>query len=200
MPRSGTPPPTSRRPRRADDNTTSRKPVASSNTTLFQRMGGIQAVKAVVEEFYTRLQQDEQVAEFFQAVSIAHLKRHQVEFLKIAFSHIPDTLDVNSLLLEKHKRLFQNMGLNETHFDIVAMHFVGACESHNVDASLIEEAVGIITPLRVVFEDGAKKFGTSSSPCKSPTKVKSPMRSPTRRLMAALKIGGGNKEIVRCEL
>jgi hypothetical protein len=110
MARSGTPPPHQRRGDRGrpavggdDDGRTTitrRGPTEKhpTNMTLFQRMGGINVVKAVVDEFYTRVQQDGRVQLFFFAISMAHLKRHQVEFLKIAFTHAPDGLDVHNLL------------------------------------------------------------------------------------------------------
>lgn len=77
--------------------------------------------------------------------------------MKIAFSQIPEDFDVREFLLQKHSRLFNNMGLNETHFDRVAVHFVAALKHLNVDQNLIDEAVAIIGPLRSVFEEGAKE-------------------------------------------
>jgi hemoglobin len=204
MARSGTPPPKDRYPGggggNADANIKSdgRKGRPAANETLFQRMGGINAVKAVVDEFYGRIQQDERVQAFFVAISMAHLKRHQVEFLKIAFSHAPDGLDVHNLLLEKHKRLFATAGLNETHFDVVVGHFLAACAFHNVSQGLMDEATAIIAPLRVVFAEGAKTHGPRPPPEQAPppassslSPTRSPSRSPLRqRLAVAMSILG----------
>jgi hypothetical protein len=92
------------------------------------------------------------------------------------------------------------MGLNETHFDIVANHFLDACCIHDVSQSLIDEAAAIILPLRVVFATGAKTYGKNkgpppppllleqavSSPQRSPKgSLKSPTRSPMRRIADA---------------
>jgi hemoglobin len=132
---------------------------ASTRDTLFSRLGGFPAVKAVVEELYNRLLADDLTRKFFESVSITHLKQHQVKFLKIALSQIPDDLDVPKLLTERHMRLFLTKGLNETHFDRVAEHFVGACKHLGVHPDLIDEAVGVIGPLRPVFEEGAKLYG-----------------------------------------
>lgn len=126
--------------------------------TLFSKLGGIKAVKAVVEEFYTRLLADPVTGPMFEGVPMPHLKRHQVEFMKVAFTQIPKDLDVPAFLFDKHLRLFKEKGLNEKHFDLVAQHFVGACQQLQVDRTLIDEAVGILAPLRGVFEDGFLKF------------------------------------------
>jgi hemoglobin len=205
MARSGTPPPKDRYPggNAADANTRKGRPAA--NETLFQRMGGINAVKAVVDEFYSRIQQDERVQAFFVAISMAHLKRHQVEFLKIAFSHAPDGLDVHNLLLEKHKRLFATAGLNETHFDVVVGHFLAACAVHNVSQNLMDEAAAIISPLRVVFAEGAKTHGPRPPPEQAPphasssslSPTRSPSRSPLRQRLAVAMSILGNINVVK---
>jgi hemoglobin len=240
MARSGTPPPNHHRRsgggggsdgtpttnNHSGDTRKSRPHDQQQSMTLFQRMGGINAVKAVVDEFYSRIQQDGRVQLFFLAISMAHLKRHQVEFLKIAFSHVPDSLDVHNLLLEKHQRLFASMGLNESHFDIVANHFYDACCVQDVSQSLIDEAAAIITPLRVVFIQGAQTYGgggrkarpeqaTNASPKKSPLRLSlrksgaaagagggatSPTRSPMRRLGEAMSKLRNNKDRIRIEL
>lgn len=128
--------------------------------TLYDKLGGEGAVNAAVEEMYRRLLADEATANFFENTDLAHLKKHQVQFMKVAFTKIPDDLDVPSLLREKHMRLFKRKGLNETHFDKVAEHFVGACQSLGVDQEVIDEAVGAIGPLRSVFEQGAIEFSS----------------------------------------
>jgi hemoglobin len=135
---------------------------ASSAASLYHRLGGVTAVRAVVDEFYKRLLADVALQRYFEGISIPHLKRHQVEFMKIAFTEIPANLDVPALLLEKHRTLF-SAGLNENHFDAVASHFVEACKQLGVQTKLIDEAVGVIGPLRSVFEHGAKTYGGSSA-------------------------------------
>lgn len=129
-------------------------------TTLFEKLGGADAVTAVAEGLYTRLLVDELTAPFFENVSMAKLKHHQVKFLTIAFSGIQDDLDVPKYLRDKHMKMFTTMGLNETHFDKVAEFFVASCVELNVKQELINEAVAIIGPLRVVFEEAAIEFGS----------------------------------------
>jgi hypothetical protein len=87
---------------------------------------------------------------------------HQLNFFKLAFTEIPPDLDVGAMLLDKHLKLFEE-GLNETHFDIVAGHFVAVLQHFGVSQPLIDEAAGVIMPLRPVFEQGGKKYGPSPS-------------------------------------
>jgi hemoglobin len=130
--------------------------------SLFQRLGGVAAVRAAVDEFYTRILQDPALARFFDETSLPVLKLHQVQFLKIAFVAIPDDLDVGKLLLDKHQRLFE-MGLDGSHFDLVAGHFIGALNHLSVPQALIDESVGIVASLRPVFVEGAETFGPKAT-------------------------------------
>jgi hemoglobin len=130
--------------------------------SLFQRLGGVAAVRAAVDEFYTRILQDPALARFFDETSLPVLKLHQVQFLKIAFVAIPDDLDVGKLLLDKHQRLFE-MGLDGSHFDLVAGHFIGALNHLSVPQALIDESVGVVASLRPVFVEGAETFGPKAT-------------------------------------
>jgi hypothetical protein len=46
------------------------------------------------------------------------------------------------------------MGLDEHDFDAVAGHLVGSLQFLGVEQSMIDEAVGIVGPLRGIFEKG----------------------------------------------
>jgi hemoglobin len=127
----------------------------ASKETLLKKLGGQEALKAAVDIFYERLIKDDVLAEFFVGVDMALLKWHQLNFMSIAFTEIPKGLNVAKLISDKHARLF-DMGLCEKHFDIVAGHFVGTLESLGVTKDLIDEAVGVIAPLRPCFIEGAK--------------------------------------------
>ena len=122
---------------------------------LLERIGGEPALEAAVNEFYKRLVVDEKLSLFFDGVDVESLKDHQRKFLRLAFTKIPESVDVGALLLEKHQRLFK-MGCNEEHFDIVAGHFVETLQHLGVPKDLIDEAVAIVVPLRPIFVKGAE--------------------------------------------
>jgi len=128
----------------------------SKKATLKERLGGEDALRAAVDLFYERLVADERLKPFFVSVNIKLLKWHQYNFMSIAFTEVPEDMDIPALIFAKHERLFQ-MGMNETHFDIVAGHFIETLKALGVAQPLIDEAVGVIAPLRPVFVEGAKE-------------------------------------------
>ena len=117
-----------------------------------------EALSATVEIFYDRLVADEQLAKFFEGISIIRLKTHQKKFLTIAFTEIPTDLDMVAYMIDKHSRLFQELELNETHFDLVAGHLVAALQQLNVPENLIGEVVAIVGPLRAIFANEAERI------------------------------------------
>jgi hemoglobin len=124
--------------------------------TLLKRLGGEAALEAAVDIFYEKLMADADLSPFFEGRDMEQLKHHQRLFMTIAFTKIPDTLDVNKFMFDKHEKLFL-MGLNAQHFDAVAGHFIATLDGMGVEQKLIDEAVGIIAPLRPIFEEGAAK-------------------------------------------
>mmetsp|Transcript_8137 Transcript_8137/g.24314 ORF Transcript_8137/g.24314 Transcript_8137/m.24314 type:complete len:281 (-) Transcript_8137:458-1300(-) len=124
------------------------------NGYLLDRIGGEPALEAAVDEFYSRVVSDATLGHFFDGITIEQLKEHQRKFLRMAFTRIPESIDVVKFMHSKHERLFLR-GLNAEHFDTVAGHFVGTLEALGVGPSEIDEAVGVVGPLRPIFEEGA---------------------------------------------
>lgn len=123
---------------------------------LLTRLGGESALKTAVYDFYARLLEDEELEPFFKGQDMKALRDHQYKFMEIAFTHIPEDLDVPKLIAEKHAKLFAK-GLNETHFDLVAGHLVATLEHLGVGKTEIGEVVSIVGPLREVFKSNAQK-------------------------------------------
>lgn len=71
--------------------------------------------------------------------------------MSIAFTEVPEDMDIAALIHVKHQKLF-NDGLTEKHFDIVAGHFIATLNHLGVKQAEIDEAVGVIAPLRLIFE------------------------------------------------
>jgi len=134
-----------------------------ASSTLFDRLGGASVVKEMVEDFYKRLLDDEKLALFFEDTKVSVLKNHQLQFLKLAFTEIPHGLDVDQMLIKKHRRLFLHKGLDESHFDLVANHFVQTLHNFQVSQNLIDQAVAIVLSLRPAFESGSAQCRTSAT-------------------------------------
>jgi hypothetical protein len=86
---------------------------------------------------------------------MATLRAHQKRFMILAFTEIPKDFDVAAFIIERHYGLF-NMGLNETHFDLVAGHLVAALQQMCVQQEVIDEVVGRLGPFRNVFEKAGR--------------------------------------------
>ena len=102
------------------------------------------------------------MAKFFQGISISRLKVHQNRFLTMAFTEIPSEMDVAAYMIDKHSRLFQEQGLDGSHFDLVAGHLVAALQQLNVAEDLIGEVVAIVGPLRAIFANEADRIQNES--------------------------------------
>ena len=120
--------------------------------TLLERLGGEPALDEAVDLFYDRLVDDPVLENFFEGRDMSRLRRHQAKFMKIAFTGIPEGMDVEKLIFRAHRRLFEKEGLNASHFDLVAGHLVDTLQSLGIAADLIDEVVAIVGPLRAVFD------------------------------------------------
>jgi hemoglobin len=63
-----------------------------SEETLYDRLGGREGIRAVVDEFYDRLLDDEELGPFFQDADVEKLRRTQTDFLCEAAGG-PETYD-----------------------------------------------------------------------------------------------------------
>lgn len=63
-----------------------------SEPTLYARLGGRDAIRAVVDDFYDRLVADPELGPFFEDADLEHLRRTQTDFLCEATGG-PETYD-----------------------------------------------------------------------------------------------------------
>ena len=114
--------------------------------SLYDRIGGAQAVNAAVDLFYQRLLADDRVRHFFDGMDMQRQARHQAAFLTYAFG---GSSDYPGLALRvAHQRLVDDMGLNDSHFDAVLENLETALRELEVPEELINEALGIAESTR----------------------------------------------------
>jgi hemoglobin len=123
---------------------------------MLEKLGGRRVLRVAIDKFYEKQINDERLMCFFYGVDVEIIKWHQFNLMSIAFTEIPVNFDLKELLLTRHKRLF-DVGLNESHFDLVAQHFSDTLKEMNVDPTLSEEALEVVMPLRDVFAQGARE-------------------------------------------
>jgi two-component system, chemotaxis family, sensor kinase CheA len=108
--------------------------------SLFERIGGQEAIDATVNVFYTKVLNDNRINRFFENTDLNHLFNKQKAFLTLAFGG-PSNYDGKGLR-EAHKHLVEK-GLNESHFEAVIENLGATLKELKVPDELIEEAAGI---------------------------------------------------------
>jgi len=88
-------------------------------TTLFEKLGGLTAINAVVDEFYRRVLADNELKPFFEKTDMARQKDHQRKFLTFALGG-PNRYSGKSM-----KKAHSGLGITAHHFGLVAGHLVG---------------------------------------------------------------------------
>jgi hemoglobin len=137
-------------------------------TPLLQRLGGASGLRATISGTYQRVLADDKLKPFFEGMSMPALRAHQHRFFTAAFSGSAD-LDAASLILERHRNLFEKGGLDEKHFDRFLGHIVDAMVSQELPQDAINEAVTVMKPLRAAFEKGARKYGKAGREKRMPS-------------------------------
>jgi hemoglobin len=115
-------------------------------STLYERIGGEAALFAAATLLYEKLLADPQVSRFFSGLDMDALIRKQMAFLAWAFgsserySYRP--------LDEAHRRLVQERGLTDVHFDIVAGHLADSLRELNVEPAVVDEVMVVVGSTR----------------------------------------------------
>jgi hemoglobin len=112
-------------------------------TTLFERLGGTEAVNAAVDIFYRKMLSDDRVSSFFDNIDMDKQIAKQKSFLTMAFGG-PNKYTGKDMR-EGHKHLVAR-GLNGTHVDVVIAHLgdtlreLGAAEEDIAQVAAIAES------------------------------------------------------------
>ena len=113
-----------------------------TEATLFEKLGGRQAIQAVVEEFYKRVLADSDLNGFFADVNMERQKQQLARFLTAALDG-PNEYDGRPM-----KEAHQGLGITDHHFDLVAGHLVGTLQWAGVSQVMIDEVVALVGPLK----------------------------------------------------
>jgi hemoglobin len=116
-----------------------------SSASLYQRVGGENAILAAAALFYDKVLADPELAPFFANLDMEHLVRKQVAFMSWAFGG-PERYQYRPLR-EAHAGL-RLQGLGDRHFDRVAQHLSATLQELGIAPDLIAEALGIVEGTR----------------------------------------------------
>jgi hemoglobin len=114
--------------------------------TLLERIGGEDAVKAVINAFYDKVFTDPFLLPFFANTDFAKQRVRQTQFIVKLMGG--KASNANEYMRNAHRKFVQEMGLNDTHFDAVAGHLVATMTEFKVPAELIAEAGAALESLR----------------------------------------------------
>ncbi len=114
--------------------------------SLYERLGGEAAVNAAVDIFYKKVMADARVNYFFDGIDLAKQIKKQKNFLSYAFGGPNKYSGVG--MRNAHKRLVNEKGLNDSHFDVIIGHLGATLQELKVPAELIKEAAAIAESTR----------------------------------------------------
>lgn len=113
----------------------------SASASIYEQIGGHEALETVVEDFYRRVLADEELAGFFSGTNMSRLKGRQVEFFAAALGGpLPYTG-------APMKQVHQGRGITMHHFSLVAGHLTDALHAAGVPAATVSDIIGVIAPL-----------------------------------------------------
>ncbi len=113
--------------------------------SLFERIGGDAAVRSTVVKMYDKILDDPELAPFFDHVNVDQLRHSQSAFVTYAFGG-PNHYSGKSMRAAHADAV--SHGLNDSHFDRVAMHLKSAMEELGVPEDLIKESLAIVGSTR----------------------------------------------------
>ncbi|TNE80078.1 MAG: group 1 truncated hemoglobin [Bacteroidetes bacterium] len=108
-----------------------------TQTSLFERIGGMTAVNAAVDIFYPKVLADASLSHFFTNVDMKTQAAKQKAFLAYAFGAPMKYSGQN--MRDAHSR----MQLEDSHFNSVAGHLVDTLKELEVPQSIIDEVVEV---------------------------------------------------------
>ncbi len=112
---------------------------ATTAQTLFSRIGGINAVNAAVDIFYSKVMMDDRINHFFFHIDMEKQAGKLKAFLAFAFG-APFPYP-GQALREAH----QHMHITEVHFNAVAEHLASTLVDLQVHPKLIEEVMALVS-------------------------------------------------------
>jgi hemoglobin len=109
-----------------------------SGTDLYERLGGRDGIRAVVDEFYDRLLADEELGPFFEGADMGKLRRTQTDFLCEAAGG-PETYDA-----EPVREAHLHVPFTAAHIERAVEHLYRSLDKFDVAETDAEEVVAAV--------------------------------------------------------
>lgn len=118
----------------------------AAEKSLFEQLGGADAVNAAVDLFYEKVMADDRINHFFDGVDMARQRAKQKAFMTYAFGGAPNYSGQS--MRDAHKRLVEEKGLSDEHFDAVAEDLDATLKELGVPDNLIQEVMTVVGSTR----------------------------------------------------
>ena len=106
--------------------------------TLFERVGGEQAISDLIHDFYDRVLADLELKPFFKDVSVDKLRRMQREFFSAALDG-PISYTGRPLSHVHHGR-----GITKHHLALYIGHLIDVLQGHGINDQDVQEVIARI--------------------------------------------------------
>ena len=119
--------------------TTDASPTPASH---YDRVGGKPAIREVVEQFYARVLDDDELAPYFTDADVSEVKRHQVLLLSQVLGG-PAEYDGREL-----GAAHRGLGITSDHYDKVVGHLVAVLTELGADDEVLAAAGGVVAGVK----------------------------------------------------
>jgi hemoglobin len=109
--------------------------------SIYDQIGGAEALEGVVADFYDRVLADPQLAPFFTGTNMARLRGKQAEFFAAALGG-PEPYTGAPM-----RQVHQGRGITMHHFNLVAGHLTESLHAAGVPAPIVGQIIGAVAPL-----------------------------------------------------
>ena len=106
-------------------------------SSVFDQIGGAEAVNAAVDIFYRKVLSDPLICDFFDDIDMDRQIGKQKAFLTMAFG------GPNHYTGKDMREAHKHMKLTEAHFNAVAGHLQGTLQELNVPQNLIDQIMTV---------------------------------------------------------
>jgi hemoglobin len=110
--------------------------------SIYDSIGGASAVRAAVDDFYSRVLADPRLAPFFTGTDLNRLKTHQRAFIAAAIGG-PEIFEGRGMA-----SAHASLGIADAHFDAVVGHLVDTLTGLGVPEETIGQIGSALAPLR----------------------------------------------------
>ena len=111
-------------------------------TTLYEQLGGQQAIEWCVNDFYKRVLTDDTVNHFFAHTDMEKQRRHQTAFISYALG------GSNQYTGRSMEKAHTGLNLQPEHFDAIVKHLGDALAAHSVPPKDINAVLGHVATLK----------------------------------------------------